>query len=251
MVSKKSFFLLVFLFSATNGFAEMTAKERVDKMVHAMRGHMNISEYEMTVTRPAWTRTLKMKVWDDRSRSRVFVRIQEPAKEKDTAFLRIGYNLWNYIPAVEKVMKIPPSMMLQPWMGSDFSNDDLVKESSYVDDYEHVITGSEERGGLKILKIELTPHANAPVVWSKVLFFVRDKDNLPIEQQFLDERGGVVKDLKFSEFKVVDGILTPTFWEMIPVQKAGQRTTLKVVNIDFDPVPKVPDSVFTEKNLKP
>src|SRR6185436_746581 len=166
-----------------------------EKMIHKLRGHVNVAEYSMTVTRPSWTRALKMKVWDDRTHSRVFVRISEPAKEAGTSFLRLGYNLWNYLPSVEKVMKIPPSMMLQAWMGSDFSNDDLVKESSYIDDYTHEITGTEDQSGLKVFKIELTPRPNAPVVWGKVIFWVRDKDDLPVCEQFIDERGRLIKDL--------------------------------------------------------
>jgi outer membrane lipoprotein-sorting protein len=227
------------------------AKDVIEKMIHRLRGHVNVADYQMTVQRPSWTRTLAMKVWDDRTHSRVFVRITDPAKEAGTSFLRLGYNLWSYLPSVEKVMKIPPSMMLQPWMGSDFTNDDLVKESSYIDDYDHVITATEEEGGQRILKVELMPKPNAPVVWGKVIFWIREKDDIPTRQQFLDEKGRVIKDLSFQDLKMMDGVLLPTRWEMSPVLKEGQKTTLLLNAIDFDPVPPVPDSVFTEKNLKP
>ena len=160
----------------------------IERMTQKLRGHTNISEYEMTVQRPNWTRSVRVKIWDDRSKKKLFVRILEPAKDAGTAFLRIGYNLWNYLPSVEKVMKIPPSMMLQPWMGSDFTNDDLVKESSYVDDYDQQIVGTETRAGETVQKIELIPHPQAPVVWGKVIYWVR-KDDLPVEEQFLDEHG--------------------------------------------------------------
>lgn len=220
-------------------------------MIDKMRGHKNVSEIEMTVTRPAWTRTLKMKAWDDRSKQRVFIRIVEPAKEEGTSFLRIGYNLWNYLPKVEKTMKIPPSMMLQPWMGSDFTNDDLVKESSYIDDYDHKIIGREQRDGVPVVKIELIPHPQAPVVWGKVIYWLREKDDLPVEEQFLDEGGRLIKDLQYSEFKLMDGVLLPVVWEMKPVLKQEQKTVLRFLAIDFDPVPPIPESVFTEKNLKP
>lgn len=227
------------------------AKSVVEKMIHKLRGHVNVADYSMTVTRPSWTRTLKMKVWDDRTNSRVFVRISDPAKEAGTSFLRLGYNLWNFLPSVEKVLKIPPSMMLQPWMGSDFTNDDLVKESSYIDDYTHEITGRETVDGEPVLKIELTPKPNAPVVWGKVVYWVREKDDVPVRQNFIDEKGKLIKDLKFSDIRKMDGVTLPTRWEMTPVLKEGSRTVLILENIDFDPVPPVPESVFTEKNLRP
>ncbi|QQR79916.1 MAG: outer membrane lipoprotein-sorting protein [Deltaproteobacteria bacterium] len=229
----------------------LDGKAIITKMIERMRSHVNVSEYEMTVQRPQWTRSFKMKVWDHRLNKKVFVRILEPAKDKDISFLRIDYNLWNYLPSVEKVMKIPPSMMLQPWMGSDFSNDDLVKESSYIDDYDHTVVGNEVVDGLKVIKIDLVPHANAPVVWGKVVYWVREKDNLPVRQQFIDEGGTLIKDLVYSDFKVLDGALLPTRWEMTPVQKQGQKTTLILNSIDFDPRPPLADSIFTEKNLRP
>jgi len=227
------------------------AKDVITRMITKLRGHINVAEYDMTVSRPAWTRTLKMKVWDDRTNKRVFVRITDPAKEAGTSFLRLGYNLWSYLPAVEKVLKIPPSMMLQPWMGSDFTNDDLVKESSYIDDYDHEITGSETVDGAKVNKIEMIPKPDAPVVWGKVIFWVRAKDDLPVRQNFLDEKGRLIKDLVFSDVKTMDGTLLPTRWEMSAVLKQGQKTVLLLKSIDFDPVPTVPESVFSEKNLHP
>lgn len=244
------FLVSVLLFIPIPLGASPEAKETVARMIHKLRGRINVADYEMTVTRPSWTRTLRMKVWDDRANKRVFVRITDPAKEAGTSFLRLGYNLWNYLPSVEKVMKIPPSMMLQSWMGSDFTNDDLVKESSYIDDYDHAIVGEETVDGAAVRKIELTPHPNAPVVWGKVIFWVR-KDDLPVRQHFLDEKGRLIKDLVFSELKTMDGVLLPTHWEMTPVLKQGQKTVLLLKMIDFDPVPKVPDSVFSEQNLKP
>lgn len=254
MVSKKSvvFFLgILFLPLAVCSGKVDPAKETIQKMIQRLRGHVNISEYEMTVTRPAWSRRVRMKVWDDRTNQRVFVKILEPAKDQGSCFLRIGYNLWNYLPAVEKVMKIPPSMMLQPWMGSDFTNDDLVKESSYIDDYDHQTVAREMRDGLSVLKIQLIPHPQAPVVWGKVVFWVREKDNLPVEQQFLDEKGRLIKDLRFTDFRVLDGFLLPTLWEMVNVAKEGQVTTLKLLSIDFDPAPPISETVFTEKSLHP
>ena len=230
---------------------DKSAHDRVERMIHKMRGHINVSEYEMTVQRPAWSRSVKMRIWDDRTRKRVFVRITDPAKDNGTSFLRLDYNLWNYLPSVEKVLKIPPSMMLQPWMGSDFTNDDLVKESSYIDDYDHQQVAKEQRDGLSLVKIEMIPHPQAPVVWGKVIYWVREQDDLPVEQQFLDEKGQLIKRLLFTDFKTLDGVLLPTHWEMSAVLKPGQKTTLQLQSIDFDPSPAIPESTFTERNLRP
>jgi len=245
-------FLSLLLFSPyTFAADEKEAHDRVERMIHKLRGHVNISDYQMTVTRPNWTRSIKMRVWDDRTHKRVFVRILEPAKDQGTSFLRIEYNLWNYLPSVEKVMKIPPSMMLQPWMGSDFSNDDLVKESSYIDDYDHQTVARESRDGMGLIKVEMIPHPHAPVVWGKVIFWMREKDDLPVEQQFLDERGRLIKKLLFTNFKTQDGVLLPAHWEMNAVLKEGQKTTLDLLSVDFDPAPPIPESLFTERNLRP
>lgn len=251
-----SFFSLLLFSQLAFAADEKEAHDRVERMVHKMRGHVNVSDYQMTVTRPSWTRSMKMRVWDDRTHKRVFVRILEPTKDQGTSFLRIDYNLWNYLPSVEKVMKIPPSMMLQPWMGSDFTNDDLVKESSYIDDYDHQTAARETRDGLgqialSVIKIEMTPHPHAPVVWGKVIFWIREKDDLPVEQQFLDERGRLIKKLLFSDFKTQDGVLLPAHWEMNSILKEGQKTTLDLLSVDFDPVPPIAASVFTERNLRP
>ena len=250
---KKIILILLLIFAAFPSIAaeNKDGKALITKMIDTMRSHVNVSAYEMIVQRPQWTRSFKMKVWDQRLKKKVFVRILEPAKDKDVSFLRIGYNLWNYLPSVEKVMKMPPSMMLQPWMGSDFSNDDLVKESSYIDDYEHKIVGEEMQAGLKIIQVEMIPHKNAPVVWGKVIYWIREKDKLPVRQHFIDEGGNLIKELTYSDFKVLDGVLLPTRWEMTPVKKEGQKTTLHLLSIDFDPVPALSEAIFTEKNLRP
>lgn len=246
------FFILLFfplsLFSQANP-ENSQAKALVEQMIDRLRGHVNISLHEMTVKRPSWSRTMKLKSWDDRKNKKVFIRILEPPKDQGTAFLRIGYNLWSYLPKVEKIMKIPPSMMLQAWMGSDFTNDDLVKESSYVDDYTHKILTEEKKEGKSITQIELIPKENAPVVWGKVLIWLWKEEQLPLEQSFFDEKGKLIKSLKFSDFKKMDGVLFPCLWEMKNMTKEGESTILKTSFIDFDPSPPIPDSVFTQQHF--
>ncbi len=225
------------------------AKALVEQMIDRLRGHTNVSLHEMTVKRPSWSRTMKLKSWDDRKNKKVFIRILEPPKDQGTSFLRIGYNLWSYLPKVEKIMKIPPSMMLQAWMGSDFTNDDLVKESSYIDDYGHKILSEEKKDGKTVVQVELNPKPNAPVVWGKVLFWIWKEEHLPTEQSFYDEKGKLIKNLKFSEFKKMDGVLFPSVWEMKNMAKEGESTSLKTLSIDFDPSPPISDSIFTQQHF--
>lgn len=244
-----TFFSLCLFLTSSPSRAD-DGKAVITRMVGKMRAQANVAEYELTVQRPAWTRTVKLKAWDARNEQKVFVRILEPPKDAGISFLRIGYNLWNYLPKVEKVMKIPPSMMLQPWMGSDFTNDDLVKESSYVEDYEHRVIGHEATEGEKVVQIELIPKPHAPVVWGKIVFWIREKDTLPVKQHFLDEKGRLIKELTFHEFRVMDGVMHPTLWEMKNVLKEGQKTTIRLLSVDFDPVPPISESVFREENLR-
>jgi outer membrane lipoprotein-sorting protein len=156
--------------------------------------------------------------------------------------------MWNYLPSVERIVKIPPSMMLQPWMGSDFTNDDMVKESSAVNDYTHRIIGIEEIDGKPAYQIESLAKPEAAVVWGKVVYLVRKDDSIPVSQSFFNERGELIRVLNFSDIKIMDGRLMPTRWEMRPVARPENRTvvTLKAAQYDrpIDP------EIFTQRNLQ-
>jgi hypothetical protein len=119
-------------------------KEIIRRMDELIRGETGMGIYEMTIKDPRWERTLKLRVWETRKDKKTFIRILSPPKEKGIGTLKIGLEMWNYLPRVERTIKIPPSMMMQPWMGSDFTNDDLVKESSIVEDYIHRVIGKEK-----------------------------------------------------------------------------------------------------------
>ncbi|MBI1909578.1 MAG: outer membrane lipoprotein-sorting protein [Deltaproteobacteria bacterium] len=225
-------------------------REIVAHTINLLRGHSNVALYEVEIVNPRWRRRLKLKAWDKRMEKKVFVRILEPAKDEGTGFLRIDYNLWMYLPSTEKVMKIPPSMMLQPWMGSDFTNDDLVKESSYIDDYDHTLEGVETKEGEALWRIRLDPKPHAPVVWGKVFFWIRKADFIPLRQAFYDERGRLIKNLEFSEVKKMGGTTLPSVWRMESVNKEGHYTTLTLKEIQFNPLEGIRDEIFTEKQLR-
>lgn len=148
--------------------AEPTGQELVAHVERLLWGKTNQGTAEMIVITPRWERKLELRFWMERP-ERTFIRILAPPKEAGIGSLRIKAEMWNYLPAVERVIKIPPSMMLQPWMGSDFTNDDLVKESSILDDYTHKVVGATAVNGQDAYQVEATPKPDAPVVWGRVL----------------------------------------------------------------------------------
>jgi outer membrane lipoprotein-sorting protein len=201
----------------------------------------------MTISTPRWQRTLGLRVWMDRPR-RSFVRIVSPAKEAGIGSLRIGAEMWNYLPNVERIIKIPPSMMLQPWMGSDFTNDDLVKESSILDDYTHRLLEEVQLDGVAVLRIEAVPRPEAAVVWGRIVYWVRRSDTMPLKQEYFSERDELVRVMTFSEVRLVGGRRLPTRWEMRPTAKPGNVTTVVLKDAVFDA--PVDDEVFTQRNLQ-
>ncbi len=238
---------LILLIPSLLSAQELTGKDIIKKMDGLMRGETSQGLYEMTITTPNWDRTLRLMAWE-KSREKTFIRILAPLKERGTATLRIGYEMWNYLPSVERVIKIPPSMMLQSWMGSDFTNDDLVKESSVVNDYVHANLGKEAIDGGTAYRVEAIPKEDAPVVWGKIIFWVRVKGFVPLREEFYDERGELIRVLTFSEVKELGGRTIPARWEMASVKKKGRRTVFRILDVEFDK--DIPESVFTHGNMR-
>jgi hypothetical protein len=206
----------------------------------------------MTVTTPRWTRTLEFHSWDDRAGDRSFTRILAPRKDRGTGFLRKGTHLWTYLPRVERVMRIPPSMMLQSWMGSDFTNDDLVRESSFVTDYDPKELGEKEVEGRALVGLELIPHEDAPVVWGRVELWIERERLAPrLFIYFEETEGGQfarVRTLVFDDIREVQGRPLPHLWEMIPEDKPGHRTVVRLDEALFDE--PMDDELFTQEHLR-
>jgi len=217
---------------------------KVDWLLHGDSKHGII---EMTVVRPNWQRTLRMEIWE-KGREHSFVRIQSPLKEAGVGSLRIGAGMWNYLPSVEKVIKIAPSMMGQNWMGSDVTNDDMLKATSILHDYEHRVIGVEKVDRQQVYKIESLPKPEAPVVWGKLVFFVRTHDYVPIKQEYWGESNELVKTLIFEEIKEFNDRKFPTRWELRPVKVDKGFTVIKYEYIEFD-IP-IDERIFTLQNLK-
>lgn len=200
-------------------------------------------KYTMTIQTPHWERTLELDVWMDRPRA-TFVRVLSPAKERGIGSLRIDTEMWNYIPRIDRIVKIPPSMMLQPWMGSDLSNDDLVKASSLVTDYIHRTEEIEDG----IAHIVSHPREEATVVWGRIESWIEAGTGIPHRQLYFDEQGKTVREMTFTDVAEMDGRTLPTRWVVQPLPAEGQKTVLTIESVQFDE--PIDPAVFSERNLR-
>ncbi|WP_372647864.1 outer membrane lipoprotein-sorting protein [Draconibacterium sp.] len=235
-------FMLVSLFVLAQ---DMTAiiKQADEKF----RGESSRGEMTMIIERPGWSRTVSMKNWtlgNDYS----LIYITAPAKEKGQVFLKRDKEMWNWVPNIERMIKIPPSMMMQSWMGSDFTNDDLVKESQMAKDYSNKLLGEEEVDGYSCYKIELIPHEDAPVVWGKVIMWISKEELHWLKAEFYDEDGYLVNTEILTDVKMMDDREMPTRLEMIPADEEGNKTVMIFDKIEFDVDLK--ESFFSQQNMK-
>lgn len=220
--------------------------EIVRKIDELYRSGTSYSEIEMQIVTPHWERTLVLKAWTE-GMKKTFIRILAPAKDKGVSTLRIGNEMWNYLPNVNKAIKIPPSMMMSSWMGSDFTNDDLVKESTMSDDYTYKLLDLPA-GGPGLLYVEFIPKENKPIVWDKVVVAVRKNDYLPVEEKYYDEKGNLMRVLTFSEIRQFGDRIIPSLMEMVPQNKPGQKTVIRYKDIKFGVV--LDKETFTLRNLR-
>jgi len=223
------------------------ATEIVRKSDDLMRGQSLKGLYTMEVVTPGWTRQIKMRV-QDKDRTKTFIRILEPAKEEGIGTLRIDDEMWNYLPKVEQTIKIPPSMMGQPWMGSDFANDDLVNQTSIIDDYRHTIIAEKEVNESEVSVIRLDPKEGAAVPWGKLIFTIRKSDFIPLREEYYNERGELVKALDYSAIRQMSDREIPTVWTMISHIRDGHYTVIEVKEAEYNK--EIPDNIFTLRNLK-
>lgn len=224
-----------------------TAKEIVTKAENNVRGLSSVIEMTIQIIRPAWTRSMSVKAWSKGEDYSMMV-VTAPAKDAGTVFLKRIREIWNWMPSIERVVKLPPSMMAQSWMGTDFTNDDLVKASSRIDDYTHKIVGDSVIEGRKCWKIEMIPLPAAAVVWSKVTMWIDQKDYLELRLEFFDEDNKLVSILQSSDIKTMGGRIIPCRMEMIPAEKKGQKTVIVYTSAAFNQ--PISEDFFTTQNMK-
>jgi outer membrane lipoprotein-sorting protein len=230
------------------GFSQtLTAKDIIRKADEKTRGLSSEGTMTMTIVRPDWTRTVTMKSWS-KGMDYSLILITAPMKEKGQVFLKRKNEMWNWVPSIDKMIKIPPSMMLQSWMGSDFTNDDLVKQSSIVTDYNHTLLGKETVRGQECYKIELVPLPDAAVIWGKIIAWVTTSGFDQWKSEYYDEDMVLVNIENAYDIKHMGDRDIPTRMEMIPQNKKGNMTKLEINTIRFN-LPLTED-FFSQQNMK-
>jgi len=210
------------------------------------RDKASVSEVRMTIHRPDWERMQVMHAWTVGEEESLFT-IVEPAKDRGNGSLKTGKEMWTYNPKVNRVIKLPPSMMTQSWMGSDFSNNDLAKADALIKNYTHKLIGEEEHDGKIIYIVESIPFQDAPVIWGKEILKIRE-DHIFLEEAFFDEEGKLVKTLTFEEIELISGKLYPRVLVMRPADKPDQFTKVEYLQLKF--LESLPDRYFTRSALR-
>lgn len=238
---------VVFLFIYMPMLQAQDATEIVKKANEKMQGKSSKVKMTMQIIRPSWERSVSMKAWS-KGQDYSLILITAPARDAGSAYLKRGNQIWNWQPSINRTIKMPPSMMSQSWMGSDFSNNDLVRESSIVVDYNHKILDDSTLSGRDSYKIEMIPKPEAPVVWDKVITFISKDEYLQLRAEFYDEDGELVRLMEGSDIKEMDGRMVPTRMEMIPMDEEGQKTVIIYDEMEFNI--DISQRFFSIQNMK-
>ena len=225
--------VLVLIASVSPAQGQADPRDIIERIDRLLRGDSSRAIATMEVVTEHWERQMTMEMWSlgtDYS----LVRLRAPAREAGTATLMADDNIWNYLPKVDRTIKIPSSMMGGAWMGSHFTNDDLIQESQMVDVYDVAVAFDGERDGVMVWELRLTPKPEAAVVWGHLEFLVRQDDYLPLWAKYYDEDGELARTMEYSEFGEFDGRLVPAVMNIQPADKPGERTTIRYEELEFD-----------------
>ncbi len=226
----------------------ITATEVIRRADEKFNGEKSsITTMSMTIIRPSWQRTVDFKNWS-LGRDFALTLITAPAKDAGQTFLKRGTEMWSWNPSISRLIKLPPSMMSQGWMGSDYTNDDILKESSVVNDYTHEFTGEEMIDGRECYRIKMTAKEDAAVVWGHQIRWIDKKEFLILKAELYDEDGNLVRTETGSDIKVMDGRTIQTRMELIPADEPGNKTIVTIRDIKFN-VP-IQESFFSQQNMK-
>ena len=239
--------VFICLWSMVNAQKKLSAKEILDRVDDLFRGSSSHGKMSMTIKTTHWTRTLTAEIWS-KGKDDSLIRILAPKKEEGTATLRAGNNIWNYLPKVNRVIKLPSSMMASSWMGSHFTNDDLVKESRMADDYTFEITFEGVRDNREVIEVTCYPKPEAAVVWGKILVRVDKKELLPTEILYYDEDMNLARTMIFSDIGELGDRRLPRVMKVIPADKPDEYTLVKYDEMDFNV--NLSDSLFSIRNLQ-
>ena len=239
------YWLFLLILSCPVAFSDDSSTEArkiIEDMEFLYRGVASRATLTMTVITPRHKRTLKMSS-ASLGQDYALFRILEPRKESGISTLKREQEMWNYFPKINRVIKVPPSMMMGSWMGSDVTNDDLLRETELIDAYDLSMKVSESD-----YHITLSPKLDTVTVWAKIDYIVDRKEMLPKQQIFYDERDRKIRRMEFSETKDFEGTLLPSRISVIPINKPGYKTIVEYTSLNFDP-PDVKKNMFTRRNL--
>jgi outer membrane lipoprotein-sorting protein len=235
--------LLIFI----NFSYAQSAYDIVKKSDDKIRGTSSFAIIKIKAIRPSWSKEMTIKAWSRNTKYSVAL-VVSPAKEKGIVFLRRDKEVWNYMPSIERTIKLPPSMMTQGWMGTDLTNDDMIKQSSILVDYTHKIVAEEKIDNHDTWKIKLTPKENAAVVWGKIFLWI-DKTNFnQLKGEYYDEDNFLINTIIASKIKDFDGKKLPSHMEFIPEEKEGNKTVIDYLEWKFGM--KIPEKYFTTAYMK-
>ena len=223
--------------------AQQSAHDIMEKVDTNLRGKNVYMQMSMSITSFGHKRTMKMQTWSQ-GKKKSFVKTIYPPKDAGITFLSLDNQMWQYVPKIERIIKIPPSMMLQNWMGSDITNDDIVKQSSIVDDYNAKIIKQDG----KMVTIELIPKEDAAVVWSKIISLIDTSNYTDTKDIFYDEEGKEVRTFIYDKVKKVGKYYTPTYWKISPNDKKDSFTEITIEDIRYDT--DISEQYFKKSALK-
>lgn len=237
------FVSFLLLFVPLIAVADRDAKSLIDEMEALYRGESSKATLTMKVETPQYSRTMQMES-SSVGQQDAFIRILSPKKDRGISTLKLDKEMWNFFPKINKVIRVPSSMMMGSWMGSDFTNDDLVKQTTLTQEYDLQLTET-----LTEYNITLLPREQTVTVWGRIDYIVNKEHLVPVNQNFYDDEGIMIRKMVFSELKDFGGRIMPSVMEMIPLNKEGHRTVIIYDNLEFDP-PDVDESTFTLRHLK-
>ena len=239
--------LSIFIFISNSKANNISPEKILNNVDDLYRSNASHGILTLSVTTVNWQRTLTLEQWS-KGEDKSLIKILKPKKEKGLATLRVDKNMWNYMPKVKRVVKIPSSMMSSSWMGSHFTNDDLVKQSRMAEDYTFSITFEGMKDGKEIIEVTCLPNKEAAVVWGKVEVVVYADDYLPLRMIYYDEDLLLSRTLEFTNIEMMDGKMIPTMMNMIPTDEPGESTTVKWEEVQFDIT--IDDEFFSLRKLQ-
>lgn len=239
-------FIFIFLLVSAPSFGQ-SAKEIVKKVQSNALGESSSAKMRMQIIRKDWTKEMRIKTWSQ-GEDQALILITAPARDKGSAYLKREKEIWNWQPSINRVVRMPPSMMMMSWMGSDFSNDDLVRQSSLVEDYSHSIIGGETISGQECYVVALRPLPDAPVVWGKIEMWIEKNHFYQVQSKFFDEDNYLIHTILGDQVKEMKGHKIPTRLTVISEESPEEKTVVEYETLDFDV--QLSSDFFSVRNMK-